>query len=984
MPLGGSEGYSHAELYLETRMTSSAITIPPRLASKLAEDLALRSMVEGNIGPFESWYQRSGMPFFTEYTDHGPKHVSGLLLAASSLIPDATLQDLSPADVTVFALAAILHDVGMHLTEDGFVSLINPATTRELLEGLGDKPWHEIWDEFLDEASHFDEKRIWQLFGDGNLRAVKRPSDDWQEWDYRDRKIIGEFIRRHHPRLSHEIAVFGVPGPGNLRLEGVDPLLLDLVGFVARSHGLSLRDCFGYLDDHFHLREFRGAHPIYLMVLLRIADYLQVQSDRAPKDYLQVQSLRSPLSAAEWKSHDAIVSITTQELDPEVIVIDARPKDIKTYLSLKRLFEGIQAELDASWAVLGEVYGRFNGMPIRLRRVRSSLDNKEKFARSVKFIPRPAALTVSKNASKLLSLLVEPLYGNHPEIAIRELLQNAVDAVRERNDYLLRREPEFSDFALHRAPQSKKNVDAIVVSVEKRADGSHCLIVSDGGIGMTADTITDYFLTAGASFRESEFWRKHHTAEGHSRVMRSGRFGIGVLACFLVGNTVKVRTRHISCPPNEAIQFEINPLEEVFELRKTTAPIGTRIEIDISQELYAQLADTPDHWFWYFMDEPAVLYCVNGRKAHFWSEHNIYPQGKARVPGETVNGYRKKGWRRIEQVGYPVTDFAYDDRAPALTCNGIRVLDGWPRWRDMDESAGVPATSITLSTEFLPFGLPVLSIHDPDGLLPLGIRRVDLTRVDNNLLQLIQSIRREVAEQVASDWAKQAPRQMDTREHSGHWMLSRGIYELYAYKYQIFMYSWCAIRSGVTLLLPTLLRKNEVRRVFFLDRSGWESIPPLQRQIEADEAVIAYWLDSADGMGIFREFIADENYISNFMEVDGCAVLLPRVESPTAVKESDQIPYFFKNRVETENYHVHLGFGFSVFQSDKWSVYSNTDEYTCKRITHWADLLAQHSNRWQMAGVWSLKGAPSTPRGWRDSDIADSFMTAFKGPAVRW
>ena len=34
--------------------------------------------------------------------------------------------------------------------------------------------------------------------------------------------------------------------------------------------------------------------------------------------------------------------------------------------------------------------------------------------------------------SRLLTLLVEPLYGAKPEFGIRELLQNAIDAVRER------------------------------------------------------------------------------------------------------------------------------------------------------------------------------------------------------------------------------------------------------------------------------------------------------------------------------------------------------------------------------------------------------------------------------------------------------------------------------------------------------------------------------------------------------------------------
>jgi hypothetical protein len=56
----------------------------------------------------------------------------------------------------------------------------------------------------------------------------------------RDRVLIGEFIRRHHARLAHEIALVGVPGPtGNaIQLNALPPDLADLAGLIARSHGL--------------------------------------------------------------------------------------------------------------------------------------------------------------------------------------------------------------------------------------------------------------------------------------------------------------------------------------------------------------------------------------------------------------------------------------------------------------------------------------------------------------------------------------------------------------------------------------------------------------------------------------------------------------------------------------------------------------------------------------------------------------------------
>jgi molecular chaperone HtpG len=104
---------------------------------------------------------------------------------------------------------------------------------------------------------------------------------------------------------------------------------------------------------------------------------------------------------------------------------------------VKDWLRGIQQELDQSWAVLGEVYGRYGCLRdfgLTIRRIRSNLDDEQGFATSVDYVPELMRLMVSKG--ELLALLLEPLYGQRPEVGIRELVQNAVDAVREPIDDL--------------------------------------------------------------------------------------------------------------------------------------------------------------------------------------------------------------------------------------------------------------------------------------------------------------------------------------------------------------------------------------------------------------------------------------------------------------------------------------------------------------------------------------------------------------------
>ena len=80
----------------------------------------------------------------------------------------------------------------------------------------------------------------------------------------RDRLLVGEFIRRHHPRLAHEIALTGVPGPTSNRigLENVSPDFAGLAGLIARSHGLPLRGCLKYLSST-DIREYKGVHAVF-------------------------------------------------------------------------------------------------------------------------------------------------------------------------------------------------------------------------------------------------------------------------------------------------------------------------------------------------------------------------------------------------------------------------------------------------------------------------------------------------------------------------------------------------------------------------------------------------------------------------------------------------------------------------------------------------------------------------------------------------
>ena len=336
-------------------------------------------------GEYEQLFRLSGTPFFREYTDHSFTHSLDVFKTACELFDQETLPALSPEDINILFLSCVVHDSGLHVTEDILVSLLDQSHSVVACPDFDDKPWPELWAEFVAEAKRFNEKQLIAIFGDSEQpRDLPRSVLDFTQ---RDRLLAGEFLRRNHTRYAHEMALGRIKsseGDAFNQLGGFDNTHRDIVGLIARSHGVGLRSMYDYIDHRYHLRDFNRIHIVFLMIALRIADYMQIQPGRAPALFRHLHKIRSPYSAGEWRVHHAVENITTSSLDPEAIFVAANPLRIGDYLKLERWMQGLQDELDKSWAVLGEVYGRFtqeklNLLGLKIRRVRSNIEDKKAY-----------------------------------------------------------------------------------------------------------------------------------------------------------------------------------------------------------------------------------------------------------------------------------------------------------------------------------------------------------------------------------------------------------------------------------------------------------------------------------------------------------------------------------------------------------------------------------------------------------------------------
>ncbi len=120
----------------------------------------------------------------------------------------------------------------------------------------------------------------------------------------------------------------------------------------------------------------------------------------------------------------------------------------------------------------------------------------------------------------VVDLLSHHLYAS-PRVYVRELLQNAVDAITARRAG----EPDAPGRVLFEPP-------------EVTGDGT--LRVSDTGIGLTEAQVHELLATIGRSSKRDDL--------GFARHEFLGQFGIGLLSCFLVADEIRVDTRAAGAP----------------------------------------------------------------------------------------------------------------------------------------------------------------------------------------------------------------------------------------------------------------------------------------------------------------------------------------------------------------------------------------------------------------------------------------------------
>ncbi|NSY70304.1 hypothetical protein G6L35_13815 [Agrobacterium tumefaciens] len=443
---------------------------------------------------------------FSQYTTHDFSHVEDMLFTLDWMIPKASQATLSSGEWLMLVLSIYFHDIGLVVTEDEYKNRNSSGFS--------------TFCEDLFESSKNDDYQV----------KVNSLSPD-----ERDRFLYQEFVRYNHAKRVRswiEGKAQAELGMATVQIAEIDKLLAPLdsdfrrdLALVCESHNL---------DDLELTDKYRLFHPYgnsddetvnvqYCAAILRTVDLIQITHRRAPSVLYRMINPSDPISQVEWAKQNAVKSVRQQvakdrdgNTDP-----DAQSNTIEVYATFNNEdgFFGLNSYLRYASEQLTKTY---NALQKTKKNLTRKVDFPWKYIDDSNiqvdgFEKKPLGFEIDQE--KILDLLTGHTLYNDSNVVVRELAQNAIDAVRLQH-------------ASGTGPASDKGLVKILWD-----SAASELTIVDNGTGMSQNVIENHLLKVGSSrYQDPKF------KESYPNFSPISRFGIGVLSAFMVADTVEIVT----------------------------------------------------------------------------------------------------------------------------------------------------------------------------------------------------------------------------------------------------------------------------------------------------------------------------------------------------------------------------------------------------------------------------------------------------------
>lgn len=463
------------------------------------------------------------------FTMHDRAHGIKVTHLMWHIISPSRREILTPGEIALLVASAHLHDLGMGLSDTERKARLQPSS--DLWDGVdSDINFSKIIARLNEtaEGNAPDEVRAEALFQVQQAQEAILCTDTRMRHATRERYLeIFELLIDIHNRDPKNI-----PNVQSALIFDGDSFSEKLIE-ICISHN---EDTHALLDrDPLNMDQWRfpNNYPIgcciadtkFVAVALRLADVLDFDRDRTPPilfHYLLPKSgnVSDNISIREWSKH---LAISNWEIDTRKIVFRGRSKNAIIHHTIVHFCKYIEDEISRSVSIFGDDSWPFNLYPD----VEPAID-----ADGYRYVPYAFSL----DEERIYQLLMGRSIYREPLDALRELIQNALDACRLRDALIRANEssitPTMSSRIIVQYEDARSETDAAV------------LRIIDSGIGMDRYIIENYFLKVGRSYYRSSDFQKIRSSLRKRNLDFSpvSEFGIGFMATFMLGDKIEVDT----------------------------------------------------------------------------------------------------------------------------------------------------------------------------------------------------------------------------------------------------------------------------------------------------------------------------------------------------------------------------------------------------------------------------------------------------------
>lgn len=515
------------------------------------------SYIKEKVEELLSFIGKSGM--FEEYTKHDISHVNEMLKIAEWLIPNDTKQKMTSAEWLMLTLAIYFHDLGMVVTKNEYENRYTCAF-KEYKNNI-EKNIKDI--EYKKYAEKDDIFLYQEFVRENHAKRIK----NWIEGKYNDELGASSTVFKE---LSEIIA-------------HLDKMFCVDLAMLCESHHKDDIDNF----DKYKIRrmycntEDERVNLNYIAIILRITDLLHITRDRTPSIARKLINVSDPTSIIEWEKQSAVRAVTPKTKRNEDGEVDE--KRLKDTIEITAYFDG--AETAQAFFGLSAYLQYTRKEIIKCFTIIEKAQKKEGASdylfpwkeideseiQVIGFETKKLSFTIAQE--NILKLLVGHTLYNDSSVVVRELVQNAIDAVRLQKQYDI---------------QDNKKITDGKVQVNWN-ENERELIFWDNGTGMTLNDIENYLLKVGASKYKDEAIKKRFP-----NFSSISHFGIGILTCFMIADNIDIITNSVEQKEASCInlrrvngsyllkQIEKKDLDNRIKKHGTMVKLYVRSEIDMS------------------------------------------------------------------------------------------------------------------------------------------------------------------------------------------------------------------------------------------------------------------------------------------------------------------------------------------------------------------------------------------------------------------